>query len=234
MQDFSQEVYDAFSNMIETMINERVHTSSTGKVGKVSDNFSAELKPDPEITTDDGQKVQYPRLSDVKIIMPCGSDGSIGFAFPVSRGDGCVALYGEGGEGTDFKFDLSNAILLPGLSGSAGEQVKRAGSENAAIMFAPGSVIYVSKDKIEITRGNAKVTITNGSIKSSIGSTLIEASTGSTSITSPSISVKGNVSLAGNITITGNATVTGLLTVGGIVMNTHTHVSPAGPTGTPV
>lgn len=234
MQDFSQEIYDAFSDMIEASINERVHTSSSGEIGKVTDNFTAEVKPDPEVTTDDGRKVQYPRLSDIKILMPCGSDGSIGFAFPVSKGDRCIALYGEGGTGTDFKFDLSNAVLLPGLANSAGEQVKRAGKENAAIMFAPGSVIFVSKDKIEVVRGESRVVLTDSDIKVSNGATSFSATSSEVSIKSPQISVTGSVSLTGSVSITGNASVSGILTVGGIVMNTHTHISPAGPTGTPL
>lgn len=226
MHDFSQEVLDALMNFISSTVEEGVHTSSAGKVVGVTDNFTATLKPDVEITTDDGEKVPYPAISGVKILMPCGSGGTIGFAFPVAKDDGCVALYGEGGAGSDFKFDLSNALLLPGLASSAGEQVKRAGAENAAIMFAGDSVIFVSKDKIEIVRGKSTVSLTDNGITAALGGTSVD-------ISSSKVSVFGNTEVTGNISVNGNVTISGVLTVGGIVMNTHTHASPSGPTGTP-
>ena len=226
MHDFSQEALDALTNLISSTVEGGVHTSSAGKVVGVTDNFTATLKPDVEITTDDGEKVPYPAISGVKILMPCGSGGTIGFAFPVAKDDGCVALYGEGGVGSDFKFDLSNALLLPGLSAAAGEQVKRAGKENAAIMFAGDSVIFVSKDKVEIVRGKSTVTLTDNNVRVALGGT-------SATVSSSEISILGDVKVNGNIGVNGNVTISGILTVGGIVMNTHTHSSPSGQTGVP-
>lgn len=46
------------------------------------------------------------------------------FAFPVKSDDGCLALFNEGGSGTDLKWDLSNAALLR-FTQSPGERVKR-------------------------------------------------------------------------------------------------------------
>ena len=55
--------------------------------------------------------------------------------------------------------------FAPGLYQSPGEQVKKAGSEEAAIMFAPSSTITVTKDKIEIKKDDTKITVTSDSIK---------------------------------------------------------------------
>lgn len=197
-------------------------------------NHTAKLTPNLKVTTDDGREVPYPEISGAIILMPCGAGGTVGFAFPVKSDDGCLALFNEGGSGTDLKWDLSNAALLPGLYQSPGEQVKKAGSEEAAIMFAPSSTITVTKDKIEIKKDDTKITVTSDSIKMEKGSTTVTASSSSVDVTSPNLNIKGNTKVNGNISVTGNVTISGTLTLGGIVMNTHTHVGVHGPTGGPV
>lgn len=249
MQEFSQDVYESIDQMISSKLNESVHTSATGKLQKVHDNFTAEVKPDPEVTTDDGEKIQYPELSGVRILMPCGSNGTVGFVFPVKNGDGCVTLFGEGGTGSDLKFDLSNALIIPGLCESAGSETKKAGDEDAAIMFAPTATIIVKKDSIElkkkdttvtmkdnsivVKRGTSKIEVTDGSIKSSIGGTSVEEFPSSVKIVTSTVDVTGDVAIKGTVQVTGNVGISGLLTLGGVVMNSHVHSSPMGITGGP-
>ena len=147
-----QDFLDAVSSLVGRLMEDSIHTSAPSKVGKVENNHTAKLTPNLKVTTDDGREVPYPEISGTIILMPCGAGGTVGFAFPVKSDDGCLALFNEGGSGTDLKWDLSNAALLPGLYQSPGEQVKKAGSEEAAIMFAPSSTITVTKDKIEIKK----------------------------------------------------------------------------------
>lgn len=215
MQDFNQEIYDALAEMMTARMEEGVHTSAPAKVGKVENNNTAELTPELSVTTDDGTEVQYPKISGTTILMPCGKGGEVGFAFPVVQGDGCIALFGEGSSGS--KFDLANAMLLPGLFREAGKQVKEAGNQEAAIMFAGDSTIVVKKDEIVITRGGAKIMVKNDSITVVQGGTTVKTSGSGVDVTASQVKVVGNVS------IVGNATVTGQLTAGGINMNTHTH-----------
>ena len=111
---------------------------------------------------------------------------------------------------------------------------KKAGSEEAAIMFAPSSTITVTKDKIEIKKDDTKITVASDSIKVEKGGTTVTASSSSVDVTSPSLNIKGNTKVNGDISVTGNVTISGTLTLGGIVMNTHTHVGVHGPTGGPV
>lgn len=210
MDEFSQDVYEALDDMISSKINESIHTAAPGKIGKITDNFTADVKPDLEVTTDDGERIPYPNLSGAKVLMPCGAGGTIGFAFPVKSGDGCVSLFSEGGTGSDLKFDLSNALLIPGLCGSSGEQTKRSGTEDAAIMYAPGATVTVKKDCIELKKNGTVIKMTDGSID-----------------------ITGDISMKGSIQISGNVTISGTLTLGGIVMNTHTHHGIHGQTGGP-
>ena len=211
MPDFNQEIVDAFEQLISDKLDE-VHTSSAGKVGGIKDNFTANVTPALTVLTDDGRKIPYPQIPGVKILMPCGSGGTVGFAFPVKNGDGCVSIYGEGGSGSDLKHDLSNAIIIPGLSESASDNVKKAGSENAAVMFAGDTTIVVKKDCVFVTRGSTTIKATDSGVE-------VSAS---------------NVKITGNVDISGNATVSGILTAGGIVMNTHTHAGTHGQTSGPM
>lgn len=149
------------------------------KVGNVSENFTAELTPDLKVTTDDDREVPYPKISGTAILMPTGAGGTIGFAFPVHSGDGCVAIFGEGGSGTDLKWDLSNATLLPGLPASSSEQVKRAGSEDAAVVFAPTATITVKKDCIELKKQDTTITLKDSSVFVQRGGSNIEVTDGS-------------------------------------------------------
>lgn len=171
-----QDFLDAVSSLVGRLMEDSIHTSAPSKVGKVENNHTAKLTPNLKVTTDDGREVPYPEISGTIILMPCGAGGTVGFAFPVKSDDGCLALFNEGGSGTDLKWDLSNAALLPGLYQSPGEQVKKAGSEEAAIMFAPSSTITVTKDKIEIKKDDTKITVTSDSIKMEKGSTTVTAS----------------------------------------------------------
>ena len=161
--------------------------------------------------------------------MPCGKNGSVGFAFPVKSGDECVALFGEGGAGDDFKFDLSNALAIPGLNQSASDKVKKAGETDAAIMFAKDTYVSVKEDEIKISQGGILVTIKNGSVKLSLGSTTVNATESSVSVNSPTVSVT-----APTVNVTGNVSVKGILTLNGVNMNLHTHTTPVGQSGPPM
>lgn len=244
-----QDFRDAVVSIIDQYMRDNIHTSAPAKVGNVSENFTAELTPDLKVTTDDDREVPYPKISGTAILMPTGAGGTIGFAFPVHSGDGCVAIFGEGGSGTDLKWDLSNATLLPGLPASPSEQVKRAGSEDAAVVFAPTATITVKKDSIElkkkdtvvtmkddsvtVKRGASEIKVTNGSIKSKNGGTSVEKLPASVKITTATVDVTGNVKIKGNVQVQGNVDISGTLTLGGIVMNTHTHAGVHGLTGGP-
>jgi hypothetical protein len=159
-----QDFRDAVVSIIDQYMRDNIHTSAPAKVGNVSENFTAELTPDLKVTTDDDREVPYPKISGTAILMPTGAGGTIGFAFPVHSGDGCVAIFGEGGSGTDLKWDLSNATLLPGLPASSSEQVKRAGSEDAAVVFAPTATITVKKDCIELKKQDTTITLKDSSV----------------------------------------------------------------------
>lgn len=193
-----QDFLDAVSSLVGRLMEDSIHTSAPSKVGKVENNHTAKLTPNLKVTTDDGREVPYPEISGTIILMPCGAGGTVGFAFPVKSDDGCLALFNEGGSGTDLKWDLSNAALLPGLYQSPGEQVKKAGSEEAAIMFAPSSTITVTKDKIEIKKDDTKITVASDSIKVEKGGTTVTASSSSVDVTSPSLNIKGNTKVNGS------------------------------------
>lgn len=147
-----QDFLDAVSSLVGRLMEDSIHTSAPSKVGKVENNHTAKLTPNLKVTTDDGREVPYPEISGAIILMPCGAGGTVGFAFPVKSDDGCLALFNEGGSGTDLKWDLSNAALLPGLYQSPGEQVKRPGAKKRPSCLRPAPLSRSRKTKSKSKR----------------------------------------------------------------------------------
>ena len=70
-------------------------------------------------------------------------------------------MYGQETD-TVLKFDLSNAIAIPGLSSEGNEAMQTACNENAIVISNGGTVMKISEDGVTI-EGNLKVkgSITN-------------------------------------------------------------------------
>lgn len=229
-----QDFVDAVNTRARQLMEELIHTTAISKADKVSDNSSADVTPELKLKTDDGKEIAYPKISGAKVFFPGGAGGKVGVAYPFKAGDRCITLFGEGGTGSDLKWDLANATLIPGFVDSHPDQVKKAGEEEAVIIFAPDSTIKVNKDLIEIKQTDTTITVKKDSIQMVRGSTDVSMESSGVSVTAPTVSINGNVKAVGQVTITGNVNISGILTVGGTVMNTHIHTSPAGPTGGPM
>lgn len=229
-----QTFVEAVNARIKQLAEEMIHTSATAKANKVSDNSSADITPDLSIRTDDGRVLPYPKISGAKVLFPCGAGGRVGIAYPFKDGDSCLAIFGEGGAGMDLKWDLSGAVAIPGVMQAYPEQVKKAGREEAVVLFAPDATVTVKKDKIEIKHKETVVTVMPDGIEAVRAGTSVQIQSSGVSVKAPKVSIVGDVSVVGEISITGNVTISGLLTAGGITFNTHTHTTPVGPTGGPV
>lgn len=229
-----QNFVEAVGNRFKQLAEELIHTSAPAKANKVSDNSSADITPDVSIRTDDGRVFPYPKISGAKVLFPCGAGGRVGIAYPFKEGDPCLAVFGEGGSGMDLKWNLSNATVIPGIMQSHPDPVKKAGEEEAVLLFAPNALVTVKKDKIEIKHGESTVTVMPDGIDAVKGGTSMQIRSSGVSVKAPKVSISGDVSVIGEISITGNVAISGLLTAGGITFNTHTHTTPVGQSGGPV
>ena len=112
-----------------------------------------------------GEKLDYPRIDGVPVVFPQGNDREFITAWPVKKGDKCLLIiseqsldlwqYGIDTE-TDLKFDLSNAICIPGLYAPPHELVKEAVEQNSFILRNGGQTIRVKEDEIAI-KGNVRI-----------------------------------------------------------------------------
>ena len=101
-----------------------VHTCLPGRIESYS-NQKANVKPLIQKKYLNGEIVSLPVISNVPIVFPRSE--SVGITFPIKKGDGCIILFSErsmerwlsSGDdvepGDSRKFDLSDAIAIPGL-----------------------------------------------------------------------------------------------------------------------
>lgn len=223
-----QKFVEAVNTRCRQIMEDLIHTIAISKVEKVTENRLADVTPELKVVTDDGREVPYPKISGAKVFFPGGVGGKVGIVYPFKQGDKCVTLFGEGGSGSDLKWDLSNAILLPGFVDSVPDQAKKAGEDEALILFADDSTVKIEKDQIEIKLQSSLVTVKKDQIEIKQGNTTAVVDSGS-------IQMMGDVKVTGNISVIGNVSITGLLTVGSVTMNTHIHTAPVGGmTGGPI
>ena len=118
-----------------------IHTAVPGTiVGFNPNSCKATVRPAMQFKKPDGTYISYPDISGVPVVMPRSKLATI--AWPVRAGDGCLIVFAEqnmqywetGTSGGDMRFDLTNAICIPGLFVSSNEAVAKAYTENAIVI----------------------------------------------------------------------------------------------------
>lgn len=167
MQEFTQQVEDTIRAAIGEM-----HTALPGIIMSFdSEKCIASVKPAGKYTTSEGNRMEYPQLPEVPVVFPYSIAAGAGIVFPVKPGDGCLVVISEveldewrsgaEAEGT-LKYDLTNAICIPGLFKTGGELIVRAMEQNAVIIASGNTQLSLSEAGIAIS-GDLKV---NGNISS--------------------------------------------------------------------
>lgn len=161
----NQELVQAFKDNFRKMANE-MHTAIPGKIISFDPaSGMASVKPTVRFVKPDKSTMDFPEISGVPVCFPQGAGQNVSMAFPVVAGDSCLLVFGEqsldywqyGQEtGTDLRFDLSNAICIPGLFNTGNAAMQRACAENAVVLAAGGCSIAVSGNGITI-KGNVTV-----------------------------------------------------------------------------
>lgn len=115
----------------------------------------ATVKPVMKFTTEGGNTMDYPQISGVPVLFQQYMDQKATIGFPVKPGDGCLLvvseqsidywMYGQD-TGTNLKFDLTNAICIPGLFTKANSVVAEACDQDAIIVDVEGTRIAVKQD----------------------------------------------------------------------------------------
>ena len=142
-----QEVVQEIERTARGALLDDLHTVIPGKIVAVN-GANAAVQPLGQTRTSDGKLMDYPQLPSVPIVMPMSSSGGVGIAYPVRAGDSCLVLISEteldawrtGAKAQgSLRFDLSNAVCLPGLLNYCPSALATACSTGAVVIS--GSVI---------------------------------------------------------------------------------------------
>lgn len=156
-QDFVQQIY----NTIHEVVNE-IHTAMPGKIVEYSGGM-ASVKPSLRFKTPKGEYLPYPVIANVPVVVTRGKNAAI--AVPIKAGDDCLIIISEqaidewasGAEDdTQLKFDLTNAICIPGLSSASMEAQEEANSTDSVVIACGNNKICVSDESI-VVWGDVKV-----------------------------------------------------------------------------
>lgn len=163
LQEFVDQVNKTAKKTIEGM-----HTALPGRITSFDPGTGmASVKPVAKFKKPNGETMDFPEVTGVPVVFPQSKNVTI--AWPVKAGDGCLLVFSEtaldfwqyGKEtDTDLKFDLSNAIAIPGLSQKGNPVMEKACAEDAAVIRSGGTTLTVKASGVVI---DGDVTI-NGSL----------------------------------------------------------------------
>lgn len=147
-QEFVQAVEDTIHSVLQEM-----HTAMPGKIISYDAGFVS-VQPAVKYKTPDGKKLDYPVLSNVPVVISCGGNSAV--AFPIKPGDDCLIIIAEqaldgwladADDDTELKYDLTNAICIPGLCKTSVEAQEEANSKGTIVIRCPpGSAVRVYGD----------------------------------------------------------------------------------------
>lgn len=180
-----------------------------------------------------GENKPNPRIRDVPVVFPAGSDWVI--AGPLQAGDSVVLVVphygtydyvsGKKNKVADPKlstrYDLNDAVAIPGMITEIDKTRKETHKEVFHIAQGDDNVITMAEGTgVTLASGTNTVAVTSDNgLSINAGSSVITVNPdGTITITGTTVNVN-----ATNIGLNGATTVTGGLTVDGIPFGTHTH-----------
>lgn len=151
----NSELVQNIKNTASDAVNQ-VHTAFPGVIESYDPSKGqATVKPTMKLKTKGGNYKDYPKIFGVPVVFQQHSAQTATVAFPVKPGDGCLIVISEqsldqwmyGQEtGTDLKFDLTNAICIPGLFNPANTVVAEAIEQDAIIVDIDGTRMTLKRD----------------------------------------------------------------------------------------
>lgn len=169
LQEFTAEI----EQTAKAVVNE-IHTALPGEI--VSYNAgagTATVKPIGKYVTSDGKELNYPTITEAPVCFPFCQNAGVGIAFPVKKGDSCIIIISEveldswrsgaDSEGS-LRFDLTSAMVIPGLLEGGNEASEKAAKENSVIVTAGDVTLAVSGDGCKVDTGSTVMNITDDGV----------------------------------------------------------------------
>lgn len=197
-----QEVVEQLENTTRDIMTSNLHTSMPATIEAIhEDTGLVDLKPCGSYYVN-GVEMEYPLIPSVPLVINAGANG--GIVTPIKVGDSVMMSCAEQSisswltetmkDQMDERFELQNAMAVPGLQKKAVEKQAQANTEDAVIMYYGGSTVKISADGVDISSGDATVSLKGGEIVISGGTCTINGDA----------NVSGNLSVSGDITCGGD------------------------------
>lgn len=160
-----------FVQCLENMVREAtydIHTALPGKIAEFDPATGmAVVKPEGSIAMKNGSRLKYPSIVKVPVVFPRAGGQDAVIAYPVKEGDGCLIIICENdlkpwmshGKETEsnMKFDLTNAVCIPGLFSEGNEAMQKAIDENAIVLKNKDMKMVVREDELKIEYENNQI-----------------------------------------------------------------------------
>jgi len=172
LQEFVQQITNTIHKELKG-----VHTAMPGKIISFDPaKMLATVQPALKYKKPNGKTIDYPQITGVPVVFPQGANQQATIAFPVKSGDGCLIVISEqsldywmfGQEtDTDLRFDMTNAMCIPGLFMKQNPAVQAAYDDNAVVIDNKGTRVTVKPGIVKIDSTdvviNGNVTV-NGTV----------------------------------------------------------------------
>lgn len=156
MQEFVQQISDTVKEATYD-----IHTALPGTISEFDPATGmAVVKPEGSVAMKNGRRLKYPSIVKVPVVFPQASSQDVVIAYPVKPGDGCLVIICENdlkpwmshGKETesDMKFDLTNAVCIPGLFSEGNESIQKAIDEDAIIIRNKDTEMMMKEDELQI------------------------------------------------------------------------------------
>lgn len=149
------ELLQALENQTRKTVD-TIHTACPAMITKVNyETGTVSAKPVMYYKTKLNEIYPYPEIHNIPVMFPQGNTQYAAITFPVCVGDSCLLVFAENsldywrrGEitHTNLKYDLSNAVCIPGLYRAAHPDFYDACIEKKVIIRAGTQSISVNQD----------------------------------------------------------------------------------------
>ena len=203
LQDFVQQLINTINNRING-----IHTAFPGTISEFDPgSCTATVSPSIKFRKPNGETLNYPNLSGIPVVFPCSSEATV--AYPIKSGDGCLVVVSE--ESTDYwkygqetysdlKFDLTNAICIPGLFNSGNEAIEEAVSENAVVVKVKDTKMRIKDEEILADVKGTELKVKEQEITVDVKGTKFNVKNNEVTIDATDVKIKGNVKIDGTLT----------------------------------
>lgn len=193
-----QDIAEAIDNKVKDVMNSNLHTNMPAEVVALNlEEGTVDLKPVGSYYVN-GMEMEYPVVPSVPLVLNASGAGQMSFVSPIKEGDTVMMACAEQSLSTwrtgtskeqmDERFELQNAMAIPGLQKEAVEAQIEANEEEAYILTNGETKCKIKKNSVEIQCSGVTITIESGAVTVSGAETT---------------QFNGNVSISGDLSVSG-------------------------------